>query len=174
MKRNQVEVGKLYIVKVSGQLTTVRIDRENPRGGWDATNLSTRKKIHIKTAARLRGEASSTDGTESQTTLRRPQSRIQAVVEEALQQAKNKDCDHGEANGKTMSLLDAAARVLQEAGRPMTAKAIIELVESRGYWKSPGGKTPDRTLYAAIIRELAAKGEASRFRKTERGQFAHA
>lgn len=37
---------------------------------------------------------------------------------------------------------------------------------------SPGGKTPDRTLYAAIAREIAAKGAESRFRKFERGKFA--
>lgn len=39
---------------------------------------------------------------------------------------------------------------------------------------SPGGKTPDRTLYAAIAREIVAKGAQSRFRKVERGKFARA
>lgn len=39
---------------------------------------------------------------------------------------------------------------------------------------SPGGKTPDRKLYAAIAREIAAKGAESRFRKFERGKFARA
>ena len=35
----------------------------------------------------------------------------------------------------------------------------------------PGGKTPEATLYAAIIREIAAKGTAARFKKHERGVF---
>jgi hypothetical protein len=69
---------------------------------------------------------------------------------------------------------DAAARVLEEAGQPMTAKQIVAAAESKGYWRSPGGKTPDRTLYAAIAREIAAKGPQSRFRKVERGKFARA
>ena len=34
------------------------------------------------------------------------------------------------------------------------------------------GKTPASTLYAAILREITAKGDASRFVKTERGKFA--
>jgi len=70
--------------------------------------------------------------------------------------------------------LDAAARVLEEAGQPLTAKQIVTAAEAKGYWKSPGGKTPDRTLYAAIAREIAAKGPQSRFRKVERGKFARA
>jgi hypothetical protein len=41
---------------------------------------------------------------------------------------------------------------------------------AKGYWTSPGGKTPHATLYSAILRELA-KGEASRFVKTDRGRF---
>jgi hypothetical protein len=37
MKKHEVKVGGQYIVKVSGRLAQVRIDRENPHGGWDAT-----------------------------------------------------------------------------------------------------------------------------------------
>jgi hypothetical protein len=73
-----------------------------------------------------------------------------------------------------MSGLDAAAKVLEESGQPMTSREMIEAAEAKGYWKSPGGKTPHATLYSAIIREIATKGAESRFRKTERGKFAHA
>jgi hypothetical protein len=67
----------------------------------------------------------------------------------------------GESKPKRASGLDAAARVLEEARQPMTAKEIVEAAESKGYWRSPGGKTPDRTLYAAIAREITA-GRSSR------------
>ena len=43
----------------------------------------------------------------------------------------------------------------------------------RGLWSSPNGKTPEATLYAAILREIGTKGDAARFRKVERGQFTH-
>jgi len=73
---------------------------------------------------------------------------------------------------KKMSALDAAAKVLGEAGSAMTSKEIIEAMASKGYWTSPGGKTPHATLYAAILREITAKGKETRFAKTERGKFA--
>ncbi len=76
---------------------------------------------------------------------------------------------------KRVGVLDAAATVLAESDRPLHAKEIIDLVVERGLWSSPGGgKTPEATLYAAMIREIAAKGDEARFRKVERGLFVHA
>ena len=72
---------------------------------------------------------------------------------------------------KKMSCLDAAARVLGDAGQPMATQEMIEAMAAKGYWSSPGGKTPAATLYSAILRELG-KGAESRFVKTERGKFA--
>jgi len=43
---------------------------------------------------------------------------------------------------------------------------------AKGLWTSPGGQTPHALLYAAIMREINAKGDAARFAKVERGQFA--
>jgi hypothetical protein len=73
---------------------------------------------------------------------------------------------------KKVSALDAAARVLQEEGKPMGCKEMVEAMAKKGYWESPGGKTPHATLYSAILRELGEKGKEARFRKTERGKFA--
>lgn len=75
---------------------------------------------------------------------------------------------------KRTSALDAAAIVLAEAVAPMSAKAMIAEMEAKGLWKSPGGKTPEASLYVAIIREITAKGGAARFRKVDRGSFARA
>ena len=75
------------------------------------------------------------------------------------------------AKPKRVSGLDAAARVLEESGQPMTAREMVEAAEAKGYWKSPGGKTPHATIYSAIIREITKKGDASRFTKTDRGKF---
>ena len=75
------------------------------------------------------------------------------------------------SHGK-FSQLDAAVKVLIEAGEPMTTKAMIEAMAAQGYWTSPGGATPWATLYSALIREIANKGNESRFAKVDRGQFA--
>jgi hypothetical protein len=73
---------------------------------------------------------------------------------------------------KRMSGLDSAAKVLVESKDPLNAQDLVEKMASKGYWKSPGGKTPHATLHAALSREIKLKGKDSRFRKVERGMFA--
>jgi hypothetical protein len=72
---------------------------------------------------------------------------------------------------KKVSALDAAAQVLAKAKQPMRAKELIEQMAAEGLWTSPGGKTPEATLYAAMIREIGKKGDESRFAKADRGAF---
>lgn len=75
------------------------------------------------------------------------------------------------AEAQKLSALDAAAQVLKSGGA-MNAKELIDAMSANGLWTSPSGKTPHATLYSAILRELTAKGDESRFVKTERGKFA--
>jgi hypothetical protein len=74
--------------------------------------------------------------------------------------------------GTKLSAIAAAARVLDETGRTMTCPELIAAMAAKGYCKSPGGKTPAATLYAAIHQEIKTKGADARFRKTDRGKFA--
>ena len=86
-------------------------------------------------------------------------------------QEKQPNTGQPRGNGaKRASGLDAAAKVLGEAGEPMSCKAIVEKMLAEKLWQTKG-KTPQSTIYAAIVREIAAKGDASRFKKTERGKF---
>jgi hypothetical protein len=73
---------------------------------------------------------------------------------------------------RKMGALDAAAIVLADAGKPMRSKDLIAEMAKRGLWTSPGGKTPEATLYAAILREIGAKGTAARFARAGKGEFA--
>jgi len=54
----------------------------------------------------------------------------------------------------------------------MNCKAMVEAMAKQRLWSSPGGKTPEGTLYASILWELNTKGKDDRFKKTDRGQFA--
>jgi hypothetical protein len=54
---------------------------------------------------------------------------------------------------------------------PMNCKAMVESMQAKSLWTSPGGKTPEATLYASIIREIAKRGKESRFKKADRGMF---
>ena len=73
------------------------------------------------------------------------------------------------APNRKPSGLDLATKVLADATEPLNAKTITERVLAAGWTTS--GKTPEATLYAAIVREIQKKGEAARFRKTDRGLF---
>lgn len=72
---------------------------------------------------------------------------------------------------KRISALDAAHAVLVKAGGAMASKELITAMADQGLWSSPKGKTPHATLYAALLREINAKGKDARFKKVERGQF---
>lgn len=67
-------------------------------------------------------------------------------------------------------ILDIAAEMLARSKKPMGAKEIVERALDRGLWKTKG-RTPSATLYAGIIREIAAKGKDARFKKVDRGLF---
>jgi len=91
-------------------------------------------------------------------------------VAETATAAEPKARKKAERKDGTMSGLDAAAKVLADAGGPLNCKTIVERAIEKGYWKT-NGKTPAGTVYAAILREIQKKGDAARFTKTERGMF---
>jgi hypothetical protein len=201
MKKNEIKIGGLYVAKVSDRLVTVRIDSTNSHGGWDGTNTATGKPIHVKSAQRLRSaaggrgkkpettEASADDATEASTAdakaatkARKSDANADARTTGTKGAAKarrtggrkatSKVSAKADAKPKHVSALDAAAQVLASAGQRMNARDLITAMAGQGLWTSPGGQTPHATLYAAMLREIAAKGPAARFRKVDRGQFA--
>ncbi|WP_197231204.1 winged helix-turn-helix domain-containing protein [Novipirellula artificiosorum] len=161
MKKTEVRIGGEYYANVTNRKVVVRIDAENSSGGWDATNLTTNKKVRIKSAQRLLGSARQTPAVESA----EPSTPTRAV--KRVKKAKATNVDHGE---KKLSCVKAALQVLADSPGPMNAQEMIAAMTEAGLWESPGGKTPHATLYSAILREMK-KGDESRFIKTERGRF---
>ncbi|MBB3204970.1 hypothetical protein FHS27_000737 [Rhodopirellula rubra] len=165
MKKADVKVGGEYYANVTNKKVVVRIDSTNTAGGWNATNLTTNKKVRIKTAQRLLGKARATTSASAAGETRAPK-RVAK---------KTNGADAGSvaatAGDKKLSCIEAALKVLGETEETMNAQEMIAAMTDAGYWTSPGGKTPHATLYSAILRELS-KGEDSRFIKVERGRFA--
>ena len=87
-------------------------------------------------------------------------------------EAKTKTAEP-KAEGKSkLSLLSAAAAVLAESDEPLNCRRMIDLAKERGLWTPGAGKTPEQTLYSAIMREIRDKGDAARFRKSPlRGHY---
>ncbi|MEQ8789531.1 MAG: winged helix-turn-helix domain-containing protein [Pirellulaceae bacterium] len=66
--------------------------------------------------------------------------------------------------------MQAAIKVLGQARKPMSCKEMIEAMAKKNLWTSPGGKTPEATLYSSILRDLK-KGKDARFKKAAPGRF---
>lgn len=197
MKKDNVKLGQTYACKVSGNVVPVRLDKESPHGGWLGVNMATRKEVRIKSSQRLRGlwpkktmpivadkgEAKADDQGVAETAAAVEKGNLAegVTVPEAKKRGGRKTATKAEAVADAMgavaktkkernSLLNLAAKVLAEAGVPLNCKEMVEKVLATGLWQTKG-KTPAATLYSAVLREVQTKGEAARFRKTERGKF---
>ena len=125
--------------------------------------VATKKTVIAKQVPAVKG------GKAPKVTMTKPEAVNAAMQAVDAAKAKARKAE----KPKRTSGLDAAARVLAEAKKPMSAKAMVETMLAKGLWKT-GGKTPEATIYAAIIREIAKKGGEARFKKVDRGQFVYA
>jgi len=96
-----------------------------------------------------------------------------AVEKSKAEKTKEKSKKKVKATDKPrkVSMIDAAQKVLADAGEAMTCADMIEAMAKKNLWSSPNGKTPANTLYAAIGRLIKTKGKQSPFRKADKGQF---
>jgi hypothetical protein len=97
---------------------------------------------------------------------------VQITKVDAKPKAGKKSKAKPDAGDKELSAINAAYKVLVDTGKAMNTQELIAAMTEQKLWTSPGGLTPAATLYSAILRELKAKGGESRFRKTEKGNFA--
>jgi len=181
MNKQEVRIGEVYLVKVTDKVVPVEILEEHTRNGWIGRNTVTGREIRIKSARRLRGianEASApTNATEAMPTFG-PESATVEPESNPSQVTPRREEGPSGANvaavspEKRLSLLDAALVVLRDAGVPLGSREIVKMAAARGLWEPRTGKTPEATLYASMLREIAAKGAESRFIKAERGKFA--
>ncbi len=178
MKANDVKIGGEYQARIGKTPFPVQIVAEKASGGWSAINLNNDKKVFISLARLLQEIPAATETTVTTegnlTVVEVPPATVETIDEanEKPKRGRKPKSDVAATECKTtLSQLDAAAKVLGEATEPMTTKEMVESMTAKGYWTSPGGKTPHATLYSAILRELQSKGETGRFIKTDRGHF---
>jgi len=183
MKTNEIEINECYMAKITDRVVPVQIISEHPQGGWNAVNMVTTRKCRIKSARKLRSRATKAqirdandqmvraDNTKyAEKTLKRATTAIKKAEVTAKTKTTGNATRANTANPKREGILTIAARILTNANEPMTCKAIVNEAITKMGWTT-NGKTPHCTLYAAIIREIANKGENARFIKVDRGQF---
>ena len=164
---NEFKAGDRAYTKVGRNLVEVRV-KAKTETGWTVTTR-TGRTLAVRSLEAVPGAAA---GIASAAT---PKAAAKAA--KAAAKATPKAAPKSEAAAvpkKGLSLLNAAATVLERSGEAMPVRAIIEEAKASGLWTPTGGKTPEQTLYSAIIREIKDKGESSRFRKDGRGRFSFA
>ena len=173
MKINDVKIGREYEARIAGDTMQVRILAEKATGGWTALNLETKKKVFVPLARQLREPDTTVTTTDGNLTIVEvPPATVETINAPEAKPARKKKATDGSATpAKKTSQIQAALQVLATAKEPMNCQAMVEAMSAQGLWTSPGGKTPHATLYAAILREINAKGNDARFRKVDRGQF---
>jgi len=172
-EKKRIELGLVYSARVGGAYMAVRADKSLGHGRYEGTTVrpdGTGATVKFATDA-VRGDGLPEAQWREKHTPKTNDLPIPEAGETAptAKRRGDKKAKAVPAEKKT-SGLDAAARVLREAGEPMNTADMVKTALEKGYWKTEG-KTPAATIYAAIIREIAAKGNAARFKKHERGVF---
>jgi hypothetical protein len=172
-EEKEVKVGLVYKVEFGGGRVSAEITKSLPQGRFEAVILPSGTKIKVS-AESIEGEGVTQKEWAKQ---REPKNNgevneeTEQLIKEAKTMAKKtKTVKTNKKKARKTSGLDAAVRVLQETDKPMRCPDIVKTAFEKGYW-STKGKTPAATVYSAIIREIADKGNKSRFRKTGRGEF---
>ena len=164
---NEFKAGDRAYTKVGRNLVEVRV-KAKTETGWTVTTR-TGRTLAVRSLEAVPGAAV---GIASAGTPKAAAKAAKAAAKAAPKAAPKTEA--AAVPKKGLSLLNAAATVLERSGEAMPVRAMIEEAKASGLWTPRGGKTPEQTLYSAIIREIKDKGGASRFRKDGRGRFSFA
>ena len=156
--KRKIEIGKVYSTKVGGSWLPVRIDKSLGHGRYEGAAMPSGKTIKVSTDA-IKGDGRTVEQWTAQTAPKEhdlPTLPKQAATKKTVKARTPK--------GPRQSLANAAILVLAKAKTPMNAKAIVEQATADGLYEPGKGKTPEATLYSAMLRDKKA-----RFHKAERG-----
>ncbi|MCK4873269.1 MAG: winged helix-turn-helix domain-containing protein [Phycisphaerales bacterium] len=136
-------------------MSTRKSSKSTPRK--KTPNLTTRKRTAKKSPSR-KSTAKTTTAKKKTASKKKPQ------------RPRRQTSGPSTSKDKRLGVLAAAEQVLRRSKTPMRCREIIAAILKQSLWTT-SGKTPEATLHAAIIREIANKGKDSRFEKTGRGLF---
>lgn len=133
--------------------------------------MSNSKKKGGKTAKKTLGDRVVKAATKKAPKATKSPAKVPAAKPTAKKAAASpKPTKAAKSGTNKMSGLDAAAKVLQDAGKPMNVGDMVTAMAKAELWTSTA-PTPGSTIYAAIVTEIKNKGEDSRFVKSDRGLF---
>lgn len=158
---NEVAVGSQVRVLVGCRTVEATVIEVLERG-WKVKSNSTGKEFAVLRVAEII-EAAPVQQVESA-----------EVAEESAGAAEEAEAVPPAQPEKKLSLLDAAAQILKEAGEAMNTRSLVKQAIERRLWNPTTCKTPEQSLYGAIFREIKV-AENPRFRKSsKKGSFEYA
>jgi hypothetical protein len=178
-----IKLGQCFMVQLSKNELSVRLERVNPAGGWLARALTHGRMVQIKDETQLLYRLTDDEVRGiAQGVIPNRRSSIQGAifreqtVETTGEPAETITCRKVKRPPiqkivivERLNILDAAERVLIEMKTPMTTREIVIVAKEKQYWVSDAA-TPWATLHAALSRDIQSNTN-SRFAKKERGRF---
>jgi len=156
--KRKIEIGKVFSAKVGGSWLPVRIDKSLGHGRYEGASLPSGHAVKISTDA-IRGDGQTVEQWKASTTPKEhdlPAPAKGAAAEPAKTKTARKERT---PKGPRHSLANAAILVLSKAKEPMSAKAIVEQATADKLYTPGDGRTPDATLYSAMMRDKKARFE---------------
>ena len=173
-----IKIGNCYIARVSKIEMPIRIEAVEANGAWKSRSLTHGRIVFVKTESQILRECNETDLLTFAKTVvpnrrskRQPPTR-QLTIETPVAASQRKPVKRRSRRVPeySLTLLEAAYRVLKEAKKPLSCQEVIDRAFKKKLHHSSGA-TPQNTLNAALATEIKTKGDTSRFVKVGRGLF---
>ena len=172
-----LKIGCCYVAKFTKVEMPVRIESLETDGTWKARSLTHGRIVFGKNESQIVRECNESDLVEyAKTVTPNRRSRKQKTIQESPIETPVAACERKPKPKRpsvpefSMTMLDAAYRVLRESKKPLTCQTIVDQAFKKKYHRS-SGSTPTNTINAAIIREIGRLGDKARFIKVGRGLF---
>jgi len=173
-----IKIGQCYIASFTKTEMPIRIESREANGSWKARSLTHGRIVFVKSESQLIRECNGHDLAEYAKTVvpnrrskRQPPTPVLATETPLAAPVRKVKVKRQNVPEFSLTLLEAAYRVLCEAKKPLSCQEIVDRAIKRKFWRSSGA-TPANTLNAALATEIKSKKENARFVKVGRGLFA--
>lgn len=174
---SEITIGTIAIVKVGRNEVEVTVT-EITEHGWKVKSR-TGREFEVRKIERVLNEQPAEETAPTEASV--PETEEAEVPAEPEAEEEDNTPNPAPESGKPenpekkLSLLNAAAKVLETCRVPMNTKELVAKAIEMNLWVPTGAKTPEQTLYSGIFREMKTS-EESRFKKSEtkKGSFEYA
>jgi len=172
-----IKIGQCYIARFTKADMPVRIEAVDAKGHWQARSLTHGRIVFVKNESQILRECSDADlldlaktVTPNRRSKRQPPTQQLATESPLVAPVHKAKAKRPKVPEYSLTLLEAAYRILREAKKPLTCQDIVDRAFKKKLHRSSGA-TPQNTLNAALATEIKTKGKHARFVKVGRGLF---